>query len=318
MRKIILDTDPGVDDTAAILFAHRHPEIELLAVTTVFGNASIADVTANALYLKEVFGFSAPVAQGAGAALDGTSPLPPAHIHGANGLGNIARPEMLAHQPDARAAHELIIDLVRQNPHEITIVTLGRLTNLALALEAAPDIVPLVKEVIMMGGAFGFSGPNGNVTPVAEANISGDALAADRVFTANWQVSAIGLDVTRNVRLSLEDYRALAESPDPACRAMAEISQVYIAFHERFGVAGSYVHDSSALAYSVAPELFTMVEGGIRVVTEGIAKGQTILRDPEVFYPPGAWDDLPRQKAAQSADYAQVRALILQTLHRAA
>ena len=313
-RKIIFDTDPGVDDTAAILFAHRHPAIDLVGVTTVFGNATIDNVTANALYLKEVYGFDAPVAKGAGASLDGFASLPPGHIHGDNGLGNVPRPAVLQHEADPRPAYQFIIDMVRAHPHEITLVTVGRLTNIALAMQAAPDIVGLVEEVIMMGGAFGWNGPSGNVTPVAEANIIGDAKAADMVFTAPWKVTAISLDVTRDVHLTLDDYAMLRGSEDAACRLMAEVAQVYIGFHERFGVAGSYVHDSSALAYLVAPELFTTRQGGIRVVTEGIAVGQTVFADPAAVYPPGQWDNLPLQSASVSVDAAAVRVLLLDTI----
>ena len=315
-RKIIFDTDPGVDDTAALLFATRHPAIEMLAVTTVFGNATIADVTANALYLKEVFGFDAPVAQGAGQSLDGFASLPPGHIHGTNGMGNVARPAVLKHAPDPRPAWQVIIDTIRAHPGEVTVVTVGRLTNLALAMQADPGIVGLTQEVIMMGGAFGWNGPAGNVTPVAEANIIGDAKAADMVFTAPWKVTTISLDVTRQVQLSVADYDMLLASQDAGCRLMAEVAQVYIGFHERFGVAGSYVHDSSALAYLVAPGLFTLRQGGIRVVTEGIAVGQTVFADPAAVYPPGAWDGLPLQSASRAVDAAGVRQLLLDTITR--
>lgn len=313
-RKIIFDTDPGVDDCAALLLAHRHPALQLCAVTTVFGNATIADVTRNALYLKDVYGFDAPVAGGAGRPLSGAMPgFPPAHIHGGNGLGDIPIPDTLNARPDPRPAHQLIIDLIHDNPHEIKIVAVGRMTNLALALQDAPEIAELVDEIIIMGGAFGFHGLNGNVTPVAEANISGDPLAADKVFTAPWKVTAIGLDVTRQVRLTPEDFARLEASGDSGCRTVADASRIYMTYHERFGVKGCYVHDSSAVAYAIDPSLFTLKAGPIRVVTEGIASGQTIQRDPSIFYPPGAWDNQPVQHAAHAVDANAVRELILST-----
>lgn len=313
-RKIIFDTDPGVDDCAALLLAHRHPDLELCGVTTVFGNATIADVTRNALYLKDVYGFQAPVAMGAGKPLSGAIPgVPPAHIHGSNGLGDILLPENTTAQIDPRPAHRLIIDLIRKHPGEIAIVAVGRMTNLALALEEAPDIAGLVDEIIIMGGAFGFYGLNGNVTPVAEANIAGDPLAADRVFTAPWRVTAIGLDVTRQVRLTPEDFASLEASGDPGCQVVARASKPYMLYHERFGVKGSYVHDSSAVAYAADPSLFTLREGPIRVVTDGIAAGQTIQRDPGIFYPAGAWDGVPAQRAADKVDAQAVRQLLMST-----
>jgi purine nucleosidase len=315
MRKIIFDTDPGVDDCSALLLAHRHPGIELCAVTTVFGNASIDDVTRNALYLKDVFGFDAPVARGAGRPISGAEPsAPPAHIHGVNGLGDVEIAAQIRATPDPRPAHRLIIDLLRADPGKITIVAVGRMTNLALALEEAPEIVDLVDEVVIMGGAFGFAGPNGNISPVAEANIFGDAQAADRVFTAGWRVRAIGLDVTRQICMTPGEFGLLAASADPAAQLVAAASQGYIGFHRDFGVSGCYMHDAAAVAYVIDPTLFGMRQGMVRVSSEGITVGQTVMRDPAVPYPPGAWDDLPLQYGAESVDAAAVLALILSTL----
>lgn len=198
--KVIFDTDPGIDDAMALLLLARHPDIELLGITTVFGNSGIDTVTRNALFLKDRFGLSAPVARGAGHAIDDVAVPQAAHfVHGENGLGNIALPATLQATPDARPAHQLLIDLIHQQPGEITLIAVGRMTNLALALRAAPDIARLVKQVVVMGGAFGRNGHTGNVTPVAEANIIGDPVAADIAFGASWPVVIVGLDVTKEV-----------------------------------------------------------------------------------------------------------------------
>ena len=130
---VIYDTDPGVDDAMALLFLHFSPQVELAGITTVMGNAAIEITTRNALYLKQRFGIGAPVARGAGKPLSGIMPKAPAHIHGHNGLGDVAIPETIAAQPDPRPAHQFIIDSVRARPHEISIVAVGRMTNLALA-----------------------------------------------------------------------------------------------------------------------------------------------------------------------------------------
>src|SRR6185437_5997170 len=172
--QVVFDTDPGIDDAMALLLLARHPEVELLGVTTVFGNGGIETVTRNALHLKDRFGFTAPVAQGAAGAIDDMAVPHAAHlVHGDNGLGGIALPATIHATLDPRPAHQLIIDLIRQRPGEIT---------------------GLVKEVVVMGGAFGRNGHTGNVTPVAEANIFGDPVAADIAFGATWPVVIVGLD----------------------------------------------------------------------------------------------------------------------------
>src|SRR5262249_1005518 len=161
-HKIIFDTDPGIDDAMALLLLARHADVELLGVTTVFGNGGIEAVTRNALFLKDKFGFAAPVARGADRAIDAVAP-PPAvpPVHGDTGLGNIELPTTIRATLDPRPAHRVIIDLVRQHPREVRIIAVGRMTNLALALREDPEIVGLVKDVVVMGGAFGRNGHTG-------------------------------------------------------------------------------------------------------------------------------------------------------------
>jgi len=313
-RKVIFDTDPGVDDSMALLLAHRHPALDLLGVTTVFGNADIATVTRNALYLKALFGFDAPVARGAGMAL--ALPLPPAPVavHGENGLGDVNLPDIALPAADPRPAHQFIVDTARAHPGEVTLICVGRLTNLALALMHAPDLPAIVDQVVIMGGAFGTGPTGGNVTPVAEANIWGDPHAADRVFGAPWKVTAVGLDVTRQTILSAPDFARLRKGGGAAGAFLDDVHRHYLAFHNRFRLDGCYVHDSSAVVAAIAPELFQMTRGKIRVATEGVGLGQTILRRADLSYPPGPWDALPDQYAATGVDAQAVCRMILDTL----
>lgn len=313
-KKIILDTDPGVDDAAALLFLHKHPDIELVGITTVFGNSDIERVTRNALYMKERFGLTAPVARGAGTPLVREPGPSPVMVHGENGLGEVAMPATIATEADTRPAWRFIVDTLRENPGEITIIAVGRLTNLALALAEAPDIVGLVHEVIIMGGAFAVSGHNGNVSPVAEANIIGDPHAADIVFGARWPVVAVGLDVTRQVIVTPQDLALLDSEGGDAGRFIAEISDFYMRFYSRFGVGGFYLHDSSAAALAIDRSLFVTRTGPVRVVTEGIAAGQTIQRDNAHPYPPNAWDEAPDQQICVDVDAGRVKALVMETL----
>lgn len=312
--KIIYDTDPGVDDAMALLLLARHQRIELIGVTTVFGNADIATTTRNALYLKQKLGFSAPVAQGAGAPLVGQPDDPPTFVHGMNGLGDIDLPD-LTETADPRPAHQLIIDLVRANPGEVTIIAVGRMTNLERALREAPEIVGLVRQVVVMGGAFGRNGHTGNVTPVAEANIWGDPDAADIVFGAAWPVAIAGLDVTQQTIMTDAYLAELATAAGSDGAFVRAISAFYQNFHrESAGLDGFYVHDSSAVALALHAEFYTMETGAIRVVTQGIAIGQTIIRPDSRNYPPGAWDNRPSQSIAVAVDAEAVLKLYRDTL----
>lgn len=315
MHKVIFDTDPGIDDAMALLFLHASAEVELVGITTTFGNGTIETTTRNALYLAERFGIDAPVARGAGAPLVGVAAEPPDFVHGGNGLGDVEVPAAIGRAPDPRPAHRLIIDLVRAHPGEIEIVAVGRMTNLALALREAPDIVPLVRQVVIMGGAFGINGVLGNVSPAAEANIWGDPLAADEVTGAAWPLVMVGLDVTQQTRMPTPYLRALSNEAGEAGQFIWEISRFYEAFHLAGGVDSIYVHDSSAVAYLLKPELFETRRGAIRVVSEGLAFGQTIQAPAAQTYPPNAWDGRPAHLICTAVDSEGLRRLYRATLH---
>ncbi|MCJ7993016.1 nucleoside hydrolase [Rhizobium cremeum] len=310
MHKVIFDTDPGVDDAMALLFLHHHPEIDLLGVTTVFGNATIETTTRNALFLKREWKIDAPVARGAGETFipHRVSHEPPKLIHGDDGLGNIGVPDVIDLPLDPRPAHRFIVETVRANPGEVTLVAVGRMTNLANALKEDPEIVSLVKEVVVMGGAFDI---NGNVTPAAEANIHGDPEAADMVFTASWPVVIVGLDVTTKTvmtRRQLADIRDAAGSS--RARLLFDLSQFYIKFYESRVPDGMVVHDSCACVYVVAPELFTTRSGSVRVVCGGIADGATIQKPDTRGFGPSDWDHLPSQKVCVDIDSGAVLKVI--------
>jgi inosine-uridine nucleoside N-ribohydrolase len=313
MHKVIYDTDPGVDDAMALLFLHRHPEIDLIGITTVFGNASIETTTRNALFLKREWAIPAPVAKGASVTIDPSRKEGawPTFVHGDDGLGNINVPEVVDVPLDPRPAYQFIIDTVRANPGEVTLVAVGRMTNLALALKADPEIAGLVKQVVIMGGNFYVPG---NVTPVAEANIHGDPEAADIILTAPWQVVVIGLDVTAITTMSRGYLGEMAAKGDKAVALLNELSQFYIDFYKHAVEDGMMVHDSCACVYVVAPELFTTISGSVRVVCGGIADGQTIVRPDGRRFPPGDWDGLPSQIVCTGIESEKVVDLIRDTL----
>ena len=308
-HKVIFDTDPGIDDAMALLYLHHHPDIDLLGITTVFGNARIETTTRNALFLKQAWDIAAPVAQGAGVTYDPNriDREPPTIVHGDNGLGNVDIPATIDIPVDPRPAHQFLIDVIKANPGEIEIVAVGRMTNLALALKQAPEIAGLVKQVVIMGGGIS---ANGNVTPVAEANIHGDPEAADIVMTAPWKVVLIGLDVTAKTLMSRSELAEIGRAGGPRAQLVVDVSQYYVDFYETIVPDGMMVHDSCAAVYVTNPELFTLQSGAIRVVCGGIADGQTIQKADGRGFPPNDWDGYPSQLAAIGIESGKVLKLI--------
>ena len=314
-HKVIYDTDPGVDDAMALVFQARHPDIELLGLTSVFGNATIETTTRNARFLAGRFAPGVPVAQGAAAPLKRAAPEPLAWIHGDNGLGNIAIEAGVEAALDARPAHRFIIDTVRAHPGEVTLIAVGPLTNLALALADDPQIASLVKQVVIMGGAFGTDGVLGNVTPAAEANILGDPDAADRVLGASWPVAIVGLDVTQRTIMSRDYLASLRDRGGAAGQFVWDVSRHYEAFHEQSAqLRGIYVHDSSAVTYVLAPHLYTTRSGPVRVLTDGIAVGQTIQKPSTMPVPAPDWDSRPECTVCLDVDVPGMLALYEHTL----
>lgn len=279
-KRFIVDTDPGIDDAMALKLAAASPELDIVAVTTCFGNADIDCTTRNALALCRQFEVRAPVYQGAAQPISMNRRPSPVHVHGVDGLGDAGAISHVATDvPMAERAAEAIVRLVREHPGEIGILALAPLTNLAAALMLAPEIEGLVREVIVMGGAFGQHGRTGNVTPVAEANIWNDPHAAARVFDAAWPITVVGLDVTLDCVLDAAIAERLARESGNDARFLYEISRHYEAlYREHDGLDGSCLHDVAAVACAIHPALFTTEAGRILVRTSGATAGQTLFR----------------------------------------
>ncbi len=210
-RKLIIDCDPGIDDAIAIVSALQYPGFEILGITTTFGNAPIEQATKNALRVVELSGKNIPVYQGADKPLSVPLRAPPDFVHGKDGLGNTRQPEPSA-KPQDKSAAQFLSDATRAHPGQITILAVGRLSNLAEAIKLDSHFVRNVREVVLMGGALYVPG---NVSPGAEANVGGDPHAADLVFTAPWKLTMIGLDVTTKVRLNEETLSRVKDSNQP-------------------------------------------------------------------------------------------------------
>ncbi len=274
-KKIIIDTDPGVDDTIAILTALRSPEVEVIGLTSVFGNAP-GEVTAqNALRLVELEGHgNIPVARGSDVPLVFPLEKLGTWVHGEDGMGN-THPPAPQGQPLDQSAAEFIVEMAHAYPGEVTLVPVGPLTNLALALRLDPGIAGLIKEVVVMGGVVAHPG---NMTPVAEANIYHDPHAADIVMAAGWPLVLVGLDVTHKTIITPEFQQMLFKADNPAVRFIEKILPCYQKFFaDMYGLNGAiYTHDPSAISYVIDADLFTTEEVAVFVETEGRCVGQTV------------------------------------------
>lgn len=309
-RKIIIDTDPGIDDAMAIFLAFNAPQLEVLALTTTFGNVAVDLATKNALTLVEVAKVEVPVAAGVALPLVAPPLAHPDFVHGRDGFGNINWPAPQG-QPDGRSAAQMIVDLVHAHPNQIALIALGPLGNLAKALELDPTIAGLVDEVILMGGT---AIEPGNVTPVAEANIINDPHAADIVFTADWQVTMIGLDVTHKVMINNELLNKIRIADRQCGEFLYRATQFYFNFYQQtFGIDGCYIHDASTIVYAIAPDIFSTEPGLVRVATEGIAIGQTIVAKPGKQYAVAHWDNIPQTNVCVDVDSERLLALIATT-----
>lgn len=273
-RKIIIDTDPGVDDAMAIFFALRSPELELIGLTTIFGNVHTDLATTNALRLLEIAGRrDIPVAKGADNPIAGPFGGPVPFVHGEDGQGNVFLPAPIT-SPIEKSAAQFIIEQIMAAPGEVTLIPVGPLTNIALALRLEPRIAENVHEVVLMGGNAYVPG---NATPAAEANIHNDPEAAQIVFGAGWPVTMVGLDVTHRVNMTGRHLEVYSRLNNPMAQHVARIVPHYRNyFQSTYGIDGIFVHDSSAIAYVIEPSLFKTAKCPLHVdVSQGVSRGKT-------------------------------------------
>ena len=322
MHKVILDTDPGVDDAMAIAYALAAPDVELLGLTTVFGNVSLEQTTRNARYVLDLMGaVDVDVAAGAARPLIQT-PLPHAEfVHGDDGIGNCHAPLPDSIQRgviDARDAADYIIEQAWRHQGEITLVAVGPLTNIAMALAREPSLPTLVRELVIMGGTVE---EPGNVSPVAEANFLNDPHAADQVLAADWPAVVVGLDVTHRIMLCDSQLAELRDGAGRTGDFLWRSSRFYVDFYMSRGAAQGQaepccaMHDAAAIARLLLPDAFTEVTGGCRVVADGIAVGQLTVDRTGRDYTLTHWRDRPRNTAVSMAvDAERVRRHFIDTV----
>ncbi|KAJ0788101.1 putative inosine nucleosidase [Helianthus annuus] len=313
-KKIIIDTDPGIDDVMAIFLALRSPEVNVIGLTTIYGNVYTTLATRNALHLLEVAGRTdIPVAEGSHVSYVKATKLRVADfVHGVDGLGNQNFPQPKS-KPIEKSAAEYLVEQARLYPGEITLVALGPLTNIALAIELDPAFTKNIGQIVLLGGAFLV---NGNVNPASEANIFGDPEAADIVFTCGADVLAIGLNVTHQVILTDHDRDMLAESNGIFAKYLSKILEFYFSYHrDAYNMKGVYLHDPTTILAAVNPSLMTYTEGVVRVQTSGITRGLSLFFNKQKrFNEETEWCNKPTVKVAVTVDAPEVVKLVMERL----
>jgi len=271
-KKIIFDTDPGTDDAMALMLALNSPELDVRAITVVPGNVTAKQGLENALRMVSLANrCDVPVAGGAQHPL--FQKLITAEFwHGKNGLADIELPPSKC-KADEHFGPDLIIQLVHASPHEITLVPVGPLTNIALAISKDPSIVPLVKEVVIMGGSIS----GGNVNAAAEANIYNDPEAAQIVFQAGWPLTMVGLDVGDKTLLSRKYLDQLNVKHGPVNDFMHSVAQFLVTLSAKFGSPGTPMYDPLAVGVAIDPTLVKAPAMHVDVETRGeFTRGETV------------------------------------------
>lgn len=271
-RKIILDCDPGHDDAIAMLMAAKHPGIDLLGITIVAGNQTLNKTLPNGLHVCQHLGLDVPVYGG--------MPLPmvrkqivAAEIHGETGLdGPVFAP--LVKKAEKKHAVNYIIDTLLASEGDITLVPVGPLSNIGVAMRMEPKILPKIKEIVLMGGAYGL----GNYTAAAEFNILADPEAAHVVFSSGVPIVMMGLDLTNQTVCTMDIIERMEAVGNMAGKLFGDIMRfTFKTQNQAFGLAAGPVHDATCVAYLIEPSIFTLREMYTEVdITNGPCYGRTV------------------------------------------
>ena len=274
-RKIIIDSDPGQDDAVAILMAIASEELDVLGVTAVAGNVPLALTEKNSRIIVELSGRTdIPVFAGCDRPL-GRELVTAEEVHGKTGLDGMDSSEPNVELQDKDGVDFIIETLKSNNPGTITLCPLGPLTNIAMAMQKAPEIVARVQEIVLMGGAY-FE--VGNVTPAAEFNIYVDPEAAQIVFRSGAPITVLPLDVTHQILTTKSRMNVIANIGNRAGREVANLTTFFERFDkEKYGTDGAPLHDPCVIAYLLAPEIFDGRYINVEIETQSeLTRGMTV------------------------------------------
>ena len=273
-KKVILDVDPGIDDAIVLCYALFDPEVEVVAVTSVGGNVTPQVASRNAQAIVEYLDPPRLPRMGIGTEPDDGLPVDGRYVHGIDGLGGTDLP--VAVLRTQHPAEKVICDAVRAAPGEITIITLGPLTNIARALQRDPELPMLAKQLVITGGTLDSPG---NITPTAEFNIYCDPIAAKQVFLSYCPKTLIPLDVTNRLKLTLGHIDQLASETTKVGHLLRSIIMpAFRAYRQRFGLEGIHVHDMVTYIAAIYPELFNMktMSGNVETIGE-LTRAMTVF-----------------------------------------
>jgi len=273
-RKVIIDCDPGIDDAVALCMALFDPRLEVLAVTATAGNSSAEQVSRNVQAIIEQLDPPRSPRIGVAATAENAPSIDSRHIHGADGLGDTdIQVSPLQHQ---HPAEKVISDVVRSAPDEVTIVTLGPLTNIARAFQREADLATMVDRIIIMGGSLNGVG---NITPVAEFNMYYDPPSAREVFRSLTTKTLIPLDITKQIRFGLDFVDTLPAQYTRAGSFLRKIlPPLYRSYHQQLGQESIHLHDAVAMLAATDDDLFDTVEMDGDVETSGeLTTGFTVF-----------------------------------------
>jgi inosine-uridine nucleoside N-ribohydrolase len=273
-RKVILDVDPGIDDAMALCLALSNADLDVVAVTAVGGNVAPAQATRNVQAVIEQLDPQRWPRLGAASEPDNRLAVDRRNLYGSDGLGGVNF--AVAERQHLLPSEKVICDQVRDAPHEVTIVALGPLTNIARAFVRDPELPALVGRIVIMGGTV--SGP-GNITPAAEFNMYCDPVSAQAVFRSPSTKTLVPLDVTNGIELSYDLFRQLPDESTRVGRLLRQLlPPAFRGYRQQFGLEGIHVHDTVTLMAVICPELFTAKPMAGDVETQGeLTVGATVF-----------------------------------------
>ncbi|WP_395322109.1 ribosylpyrimidine nucleosidase [Levilactobacillus parabrevis] len=281
-RKIILDCDPGHDDAIAMLMANAHPDIDLLGITIVAGNQTLKKTVHNGLNVAQLLDINTKIYPGMPQPLV-REQVVAGNVHGKTGLDGPVFPE-LHRTAEKENGVRFIIDTLLASDGDITLVPTGPLTNIATAMRMEPLIIPKIKEIVLMGGAYG----TGNFTPSAEFNIFADPEAAHVVFKSGAPIVMMGLDLTNQTICTPDIIKRMEAVGNKAGKLFGDLLRFTLKTQfEEFGLAAGPIHDATTIGYLINPELFDLQDMFVEVdINRGPSYGRTVCDENNVLGKP--------------------------------
>ncbi|GAB1820549.1 nucleoside hydrolase [Herbidospora sp. RD11066] len=314
-RRIVVDTDTGIDDAHTLLYLAGRPDAEIVAITSVYGNCVEPDSARNIAYVNRLLGLEVPIARGATAPLTGDARIASA-VHGKDGLGDVGYDRPLP-ETGAETAAELLVRLGREQPGELDLLALGPLTNLGLALRLDPDLFTRYRKVVLMGGSGPYA-PPGTLLMV-DANVNNDPVAASAVFSApRNELVMVGVNVTATTILDEIAIGALRATKTPTARFATEILDSYMDFYQNeWGRRIIPLHDPLAAAILLDPTFATAwADGPVNVRTDGFMSRARLMRTHDGLPPAFPYEPAPPTKVITEVDAARFVADFVEVLTR--